>query len=226
MRPEFYSNSLFPTLSSGAFANHNLSNENALAPPLHLEAYILRPMAQVTDTSTPWSYEIESPRIDEEAIQAYMHKMDPTRTVMGLLVDLTRQESHPVQLLAKQRNGDIVSIQYGKPICLAVQMSVLWAKPIIFIIKTASVFSQEDHSLNSFGTMPAVDGSLFTNNSVSLGSASTFGSNIGFGFDPNRRFYSARALLTIFTGTGRAFRICGTHRERRSSPALSDYNGE
>ena len=146
MKPSSYSASLFSKSSSGAFANHSQSNLTVFAPAPHLEAHILRPMVPITDASAPRSYETDSLKIDEEAMQAYMYKIDPNRIVMELLVDLTPQESRLVQLRAKQRNGNIVSIQHGKPIDMVEHIGVPQAKPIIFIIKTTSVLGQEDEN--------------------------------------------------------------------------------
>lgn len=131
--------------------------------------------------------------VDEKAIQAYIHKMDPILTVMESLVNLAPQESRLVQLRAKQRNGNIVLIQHGKPIDLAIAMGVLQVKPIIFIVKTTSVFNQEDQTPTILGTMPAIDRKLFTKNTSSLGSGPAFGLSARFGFDPNWRFSSPGA---------------------------------
>ncbi|KAF2622576.1 hypothetical protein BU25DRAFT_206284 [Macroventuria anomochaeta] len=143
IKPTSSGSSLFTKAApSGAFANYSQSWANQFTPTLHLEAYVLRPNVHSTDTTSTLSYGIESLRLSEETMQAQVRSLGPTYSVVDTLLDLQPQQLHLIQLRAIQRQGNIVSVEHGKPVSLTMLMGSLQVKPALFIISTTTMLPQ------------------------------------------------------------------------------------
>jgi hypothetical protein len=170
--------SSFTTNPFAAFPTLNRPNVNVFPPAPHLEAYVLRPVVQTTDTSSIWSYETESLRLDEEAMMTHVHKLEADHSIIDSLIGLHPQQLCLVQLRAKQRHGNIVSVQHGRSVDTVTQMGTFQVKHVIFIIRTSTILGQDDHEPPksvpiSPGPNPMAGKDLFAGTTPTVG----FGSN-------------------------------------------------
>ncbi|KAH6618883.1 hypothetical protein C7974DRAFT_38854 [Boeremia exigua] len=117
-------------------------NFNTVTPIPHLEAYIVRPMMQSTDAACTLSFGIESLRISEHALQAKVQNLGPDYSIMDELLDLQPQMLNLIQSRTAQRQGNIVSVEYGKSVELTTLIGSLQFKPAVFIISTTTVLPQ------------------------------------------------------------------------------------
>jgi hypothetical protein len=169
------SSSLFANLTSTSeFAKYSQPKSNLFSSkPSHLEAYIIRPTVQTTGSTSLLSYGDEPLRLHEAAMQAQLRSLGPEFPVLDELLNLHPQQLNLMQARATNRDGDIVSIQYGRPVDLQTVMGCMQVRPVIYIISTTTNlplerfgFSKQSFPTNGF-LSPAgsgcnnVGGSLF-----------------------------------------------------------------
>ncbi|KAF3048023.1 hypothetical protein E8E12_007288 [Didymella heteroderae] len=151
------SSSSFADLQSGSpFAKykHPVASLSGPRPP-HLEAYMLRPTVQSTQSTSTLSYGDVPLQLSEEAIQAQLRSLGPDYSVMDELLNLHPQQLQLVLQRAALRHGEIVSIQHGRPMNLDTIMGCMQVKPAIYIISPTTALP-----LEGFGSSQT---SLFTN---------------------------------------------------------------
>lgn len=196
IKPTTNSSSLFGGGAFASFSKDTRSNVSLFTPASHLEGYILRPIVQSTDTASTLSYEVDSLPIGEDAMHAQVHKLGNEHSVLDALLDLQPQQRQLIQLRATQRRGTVVSIQIGKPFDLSTLMGPLQVRPIVFIISTTTMLPEKQPLFPSPATTvsdPPGGKGLFKGLFAAAVPTTGFGSNIGFGFDPNRHLDSPEA---------------------------------
>ncbi|KAF3040442.1 hypothetical protein E8E11_007941 [Didymella keratinophila] len=134
------SSSLFVNLQpNSAFANYSQPQTGLFGPkPPHLEAYVLRPTVQTTGSTSILSYGDEPLRLHEAAVQAQLRSLGPEFSVVNELLNLHPQQLNLMQGRASGRDGDIVSIQYGRPVDLQTIVGCIQVKPVIYIVSTTT----------------------------------------------------------------------------------------
>ncbi|XPS71965.1 hypothetical protein M3J07_004126 [Ascochyta lentis] len=182
---------LFKEIPFVSYAKHDRSNVNLFAPALRLEACILRPTVQSTDTGSTLSYETELLQLDEETMQAQIRQLGPHYSVMDSLLDLRPQQLHLVQSHAIQRSGVIVFAQHGKPVELPTLMGTLQASPVVLMLEAASVFAQDQ--FRALEPTPLVPGTTPTLRSDYLGDTTLV---TGFNMPNTGSVFSSRHYLS------------------------------
>jgi hypothetical protein len=134
------SRSVFANVTStSGFANYSKPKSNVFGPrPPHLEGYIIRPTVQTMGSTSTLSYCDEPLRLNEVALQAQLLKPGPESSVIDKLLNLHPQQVNLIQGRASNRDGDIVSVQYGRPVELQTVLGCIQVRPALYIISTTT----------------------------------------------------------------------------------------
>lgn len=132
--------SLFANVNStSGFAKFSPPKSNFFGPrPPHLEAYIIRPTVQTTGPTSTLSYRDEPLRLLDAAMQAQLQRLGPEFSIVDELLNMHSQQLDLMQGRATNRDGEIVSIQYGRPVELQTVVGCMQVRPVIYIISTTT----------------------------------------------------------------------------------------
>lgn len=113
----------------------------------HLEAYVIRPTVETTDSTSTLSYADQPLRLKEAAMQAQMRSLGPDFSLVDEFLNLDPQQSNLMQRRAANRHGEIVSIHRGKPLGLQTVVGAMQVKSVVYIISTSPLFPLEGMEL-------------------------------------------------------------------------------
>lgn len=156
IKPHSSGKSLFgKDTPSDVFANWKPSNINAFNPSPHLEAYIIRPLVETAGLVSKLSYKLDPLRLSDGVLQAQIQNLGSDYSIMDALLDLQPHVLDLVQSRASQRQGNIVSVNYGVPVDVSTSVGSLLVKSTVFIISTTTMLPQDPIPVPALLTNPS-----------------------------------------------------------------------
>ncbi|KAL5115972.1 hypothetical protein ACEQ8H_006089 [Pleosporales sp. CAS-2024a] len=152
-------NSPFATNHTGSQGTNTFGTFQRATRPAapHMEAYMLSVNVNSMPNSSVMSYRIESLALGEGNVKAHMDKHCQGDSLIKAISELLPSQVEMIQSRAKDRKGEIVSVQFGGTMHLATRMGAVKVRTVIFVIQTAEDKAKENTNLFGHPTfsMPA-----------------------------------------------------------------------
>jgi hypothetical protein len=107
---------------------------SAFQSSTHYEAYILRPTVHSTIDSSTLSYRAERLNLDDSSLESHVSTLGPDYSVLTAVAELLPDQLRIIQERANAREGNIVSVQWGKDVDFVTVMGSFRGRSVVFVI--------------------------------------------------------------------------------------------
>ncbi|KAF2107359.1 hypothetical protein BDV96DRAFT_589655 [Lophiotrema nucula] len=138
-----------------------------------LEAYTLQAVSKDIFAGVQWTFETELLSLTRESIDAHLRKLGPDYSVIDAVAKLLPEELRLIKLRVKERDGHLISAEYGKMSTMSTKMGVFEVNSVFFVIQTTK--PKETQVLKDALGIPVPYRENHDNGIFSTNAASSFG---------------------------------------------------